>query len=286
MFSSETLDRNEARVRALVRSASIEMTARVAAVNDLAGAGLPAGTRIYITALPGDRPEAVLAAASRVRALGLTPVPHLGARYVTEPRQFENLLRSLVRDAGVDQVLAIGGDIDRPRGPYSSTIELLRSGLLERAGIRRVGFAAYPEGHPAIPADVLESALAEKIAQARAIRLEPYVISQFCFTAATIIAWLSRFRRQFADVPVHVGIAGPASMATLMKFGLACGIGPSLRALRKTSFRHLANATPDALVTSLAEAGEQIAGLHFFTFGGIDRTADWMRRYAPAEDLG
>jgi hypothetical protein len=68
-------------------------------------------------------------------------------------------------------------------------------------------------------------------------------------------------------------------MATLVKFGLACGIGASLRALRKTSFRQLADATPDTLVASLAEAGDKIAGLHFFTFGGITRTAAWMRGY-------
>lgn len=285
MFGSETsLDFSHARIRALVRSASIEMTARVAAVNDLANAGLPAGAPVYITALPGDSPNAVLATALRVRHLGLTPVPHLGARYVAEPRQFENLLGSLVRNAGVDQALVIGGDIARPRGPYASSLELLRSGLFERSGIRRVGLAAYPEGHAAIQADVLEAALAAKIAHARAIGLEPYVVSQFCFSAAPIIAWLSRFTRQFADVPVHLGIAGPASMATLVKFGLACGIGASLRALRKTSLRQLADATPDALVTSLADVGEQLAELHFFTFGGIARTADWMRRYAPSEN--
>ena len=287
MFGSETpFDFSHARIRALVRSASIEMTARVAAVNDLAKAALPAGAPVYITALPSDSPNAVLATALRVRHLGLTPVPHLGARYVGEPRQFENLLRSLVWDAGVDQVLVIGGDIARPRGPYASSLELLRSGLFERSGIRRVGLAAYPEGHPAISADMLEAALAAKIMHARAIGLEPYVISQFCFGAAPIIAWLSHFTRQFTDVSVHVGIAGPASMATLVKFGLACGIGPSLRALRKTGLRQLADATPDALVASLAEASEQIAGLHFFTFGGITRTADWMRRYASSENPG
>lgn len=285
MFGSEApLDCRHARIRALVRSASVEMTARVAAVNDLANAGLSAGAHVYITALPGDSPKAVLATALRVHHMGLTPVPHLGARYVAEPRRFEDLLCALVRDAGVDQVLVVGGDIGRPRGPYASSLDLLRSGLFERSGIRRVGLAAYPEGHPAISADVLESALSEKIAQTRAIGLEPYVISQFCFAAAPIIAWLSRFRRQFADVPAHIGIAGPASMATLVKFGLACGIGASLRALRKTSLRQLTDATPDALVTSLTEAGHQIAALHFFTFGGIVRTADWMRRYAPSEN--
>jgi methylenetetrahydrofolate reductase (NADPH) len=280
MLGSETsLDHGNAHIRALVRSASLEMTARVAAVNDLADAALPAGTRVYITALPGDSARAVLATALRVRHMGLVPVPHLGARYVTEPLPFETLLRSLVRDAGVDQVLVIGGDIPRPRGPYASSLDLLRSGIFERSGIRRIGLAAYPEGHPSIASDVLERALAEKVAQVRERGLDPTIVSQFCFSAASITAWLSRATRQFAGVPIHVGIAGPAKMATLVKFGLACGIGASLRALRKTSLRQLADATPDTLVTSLAGSGDTIAGLHFFTFGGIARTADWMRRY-------
>jgi methylenetetrahydrofolate reductase (NADH) len=287
MLGSEiSLDCGHARICALVRSASIEMTARVSAVNDLANAGLPAGARVYITALPGDSANAVLATALRVRQMGLTPVPHLGARYVTEPRQFEALLCSLVRDAGVDQVLVIGGDIARPRGPYPSSLELLRSGIFERSGIRRIGLAAYPEGHPSIPSDVLERALTAKIACVQEIGLEPYIISQFCFSAAAIVVWLSRVTRQFTGVPIHVGIAGPASMATLVKFGLACGIGASLRALRKTSLRQLADATPDEIVTSLAEAGDTIAALHFFTFGGIARTVDWMHRYSPAESAG
>jgi methylenetetrahydrofolate reductase (NADPH) len=280
MFGSDiSLDRSHARIRALVRSASLEMTARASAVNDLAKAELPAGARVYITALPGDSANAVLATALRVRQMGLTPVPHLGARYVADPRAFETLLRSLVRDAGVDQALVIGGDIARPRGPYASSLDLLRASGLVQSGIRRIGFAAYPEGHPSIASDVLEEALAAKIVQVRAIGLEPIIISQFCFTATPIIAWLARMTRQFADVPIHVGIAGPASMATLVRFGLACGIGASLRALRKTSIRQLADATPDTLVASLAEAGDKIAGLHFFTFGGIARTAAWMRNY-------
>jgi methylenetetrahydrofolate reductase (NADPH) len=280
MFGSDiSLDRSHARIRALVRSASLEMTARASAVNDLAKAELPAGARVYITALPGDSANAVLATALRVRQMGLTPVPHLGARYVIDPRAFEALLRSLVRDAGVDQALVIGGDIARPRGPYASSLDLLRSGIFAQSGIRRIGLAAYPEGHPSIASDVLEQDLAAKIEQVRTMGLEPTIISQFCFSAAPIVAWLSQMTRQFADVPIHVGIAGPASMATLVKFGLACGIGASLRALRKTGLRRLADATPDAVVASLAEAGDKIAGLHFFTFGGIARTAAWMRGY-------
>jgi methylenetetrahydrofolate reductase (NADPH) len=280
MSGSETsVDSSHARIRALVRSASLEMTARVAAVNDLVAAALPAGTRVYITALPGDSVDATLATALRVRQMGLVPVPHLGARYVADPRSFEMLLRSLVREAGVDQVLVIGGDIGRPRGPYASSLDLLRSGVFERSGIRQIGLAAYPEGHPSISRDVLEQALAAKLAQVRELGLEPFIVSQFCFSAASIAAWLSQMTRQLAGVPIHVGVAGPAKMATLVKFGLACGIGASLRALRKTSLRQLADATPDTLVTSLADSGDKIAGLHFFTFGGIACTADWMRRY-------
>ena len=140
--SNVSFDHSRARIRALVRSASLEMTARGAAVNDLAKAELPAGSRVYITALPGDSANAVLATALRVHQMGLTPVPHLGARYVTEPRTFENLLRSLVRDAGVDQALVIGGDVARPRGPYASSLDLLRSGVFAQSGIRRIGLAA------------------------------------------------------------------------------------------------------------------------------------------------
>jgi methylenetetrahydrofolate reductase (NADPH) len=81
-----------------------------------------------------------------------------------------------------------------------------------------------------------------------------------------------------------VGIAGPASHATLLKFAMMCGVGASLRALRERgdfARNMLSGETPEALLTEIAlareaEPGLNIQGVHFFTFGSLIKTAQWV----------
>ncbi len=212
-------------------------------------------------------------------------MPHLGARYFASAAELDMCLARLVAEAGVRQVLAIGGDIDPPRGAFSSSRHLIATGLLEKHGIARVGLAAYPEGHARIPARILDEELAAKIASLRERSLAPYVVTQFCFEAATIETCLARLAANFPDVPVHVGLAGPAKASTLLKYAVACGVGTSLRALsRNLSLgKLLTEAGPEPIIAALgqdAQAARRIARLHFFTFGGITRTAEWAARFA------
>jgi methylenetetrahydrofolate reductase (NADPH) len=72
-------------------------------------------------------------------------------------------------------------------------------------------------------------------------------------------------------------------VATLANYAIRCGIGNSLRMLARghTAFaRIMVEAGPDELIDALV-AGETtdtpIAGLHIFTFGGMRRTAEWVR---------
>ena len=70
------------RLRSLAATASIEVTPRhVGAVAELDGV-LPAGTSIYITALPGADPFDLVTAAETIRAAGHVPVPHITARAI------------------------------------------------------------------------------------------------------------------------------------------------------------------------------------------------------------
>jgi methylenetetrahydrofolate reductase (NADPH) len=263
-----------------LRAPSLETTARPQAISDALAAPLPRDASVYITALHGTAPDAVVAAAARLRRAGLNPVPHLGARYIASAGALDDLLCRLTLEAGVSQVLLVGGDIAQAEGPFAASLDVLRSGLLVRHGILRVGLAGYPEAHPRIPAAMLDAALAAKIAAARGAGHAVHIVTQFCFAAGPIAAWLARFGARFPDVPVHVGLAGPASVATLLKYGLACGIGPSLRALsRNRGLIRLAEADPLPIMAALAQdaaAVARIAQFHFFTFGGVRRTAEWL----------
>lgn len=265
---------------ALVSGCSLETSARAAAVEEACGAPLPAGTSIYITALPGDSVAAKVTAARRLRRAGFNPVPHVSARHSESAAQLEDLLTRLAGEAAVEQVLVIGGDADHPLGPFSSSLALLETGLFERHGIRRIGIAGYPEGHPKIAPAAVAAALGAKIDRLRQGGISPYVVTQFCFETAPILAWLARFRARGEGIPVRVGLAGPASVATLVKYAVRCGIGTSLRALRRGAFRArlLAETGPEPIIRDLALSGmaAEDVGLHFFTFGGIAKTSRWI----------
>ncbi len=274
-----------ARPAALMRGFSLEVSARDTKAIAAAGEALPAGTEVYVNWIAGDSHHRNVAAAARLRSAGLTPVPHIGARHLAGFTQLADFLARLAGEAGVSRVLAIGGDLDRPAGPYASSLEMLRTGLFARHGIARIGLAGYPEGNPRIAPQALAAALDAKLALAREQGLAAEIVTQFCFEAAPILGWLRGARARGIAAPVRVGLAGPASVTTLMKYALRCGVGNSVRALtlRGPAIARLLNeSAPDAVLRDLAGAlaGDPalgIAGIHLFSFGGLTRTAAWAR---------
>jgi methylenetetrahydrofolate reductase (NADPH) len=275
-------DHRRRRAAALIGACSIELSPR----DELAGDGLrqllAPGTSVFVNYPASVTHHDIVAACARLRRAGFEPVPHVAARRLASFTQASDFLQRAVGEAGAERVLLIGGD-DSPAGPFRAAFDLLATGVLERSGIRRVALAGYPEGHPAIDAGTLQAALRAKVSLARRAGLVVSVVTQFGFEAAPILRWIAGLRADSVDCPVFIGIAGPASVATLAKFAIRCGIGASLRALARghTAFaRILVEAGPDALISDLVaeESAEvPIAGLHVFTFGGVRRTAEWMR---------
>lgn len=224
----------------------------------------------------------IVAACARLARTGFVPVPHLAARRLASFTQASDFLRRARAEAAVGSVLVIAGDLDRPAGPFRDSLDLLASGVVERHGIGHILAAGYPEGHPRIGAAALGDAVAKKLALARERGFDLTLITQFGFEPAPIRRWLADLPARGLACPVRIGVAGPASVATLAKFAVRCGVGASLRALarRQTAFaRVLAEANPDALLAVLfAEPlpGAPVAGLHIFTFGGVRQTAAWL----------
>jgi methylenetetrahydrofolate reductase (NADPH) len=273
-------------VQALLRSATLETAVKDISEIDGYASLLPAGTQAYVPWLPAFPYHHLVTVSARLARAGLVPVPHLAARRIPDAASAADLLARLVGDAGVQAVLLIGGDVERPLGPYDSAAAFLRSGLLQRHRVRKVGFAGYPEGHPGIPSAALDAALVEKIALADEAALEPFIVSQFCFEADAILAWIHGLRRRGIALPLRVGLAGPASMRTLITYGLRCGVGPSLRAIKSRGIsltRLVSHVGPEDIVESLSKSRlDERVGLHFFTFGGVAATARWMGNLASA----
>src|SRR4051812_35619950 len=205
---------------ALFRGWSVEISSRDTRGLDAAADRLPAGTNVYLNWIPGDTHHRSVAAAVKLRTAGLNPVPHVGARHLASFTQLADFLARLAGDANVKQTLVIGGDSDRPVGPFESALQALETGLFEKNGITTVGIAGYPEGNPRISTTALGAALTAKLARIQGGGMQPYIVTQFCFEAPPILDWVAGLRRAGIDAPVRVGLAGPASITTLMKFAL------------------------------------------------------------------
>jgi methylenetetrahydrofolate reductase (NADPH) len=271
-----------ARVAALAKGYSLEVSSRSARDLDACLTHLEKGSDVYINFIAGDDLGAKVRCAAALGASGFRPVPHLGARHLKNVAQFDDLLARLAGEAGVDRALLIGGDASAPAGPFDSSLAVLASGLLAKHGFRAAGFAGYPEGHPRIAEPVLKRALADKLACAAQEGIEPFIVTQFCFEPAAVAAWLAALRREGVGAPVRIGLAGPANVATLVRFAIRCGVTNSIRALTGRADRFLrlvSDSAPDGLVRGLAESDPAllagVAGLHFFPFGGVAKTARW-----------
>ena len=267
-----------ARVASLARGFSLEVSSRSARDLDACLTHLEKGSDVYINFIAGDDLGAKVRCAAALKASGFRPVPHIGARHLHSAAQLDDLLARFAGDAGVERALLIGGDAASAAGPFDSSLAVLQSGLLAKHGFRAAGFAGYPEGHPQIAEPVLKRALADKLALAAQQGLEAFIVTQFCFDAAAVAAWLAGLRGDGVSAPVRIGLAGPANLATLVRFAIRCGVTNSIRALTGRADRFLrlvSDSAPDALVRGLAENAAGIVGLHFFPFGGVATTARW-----------
>ena len=276
----------DARLQQFAAAASIELTPRDAGRMGELAALLPQGTPIYLTALPGADPAALVPAAVAVREAGHAPVPHLAARGLRDLDEADALLERLVDEAGVDDVLVVAGGVKQPAGELESSLPLLESGLLERHGICRIGVAGHPEGSPDIDSQAATEAIVRKNELAAGSPAQWRIVTQFALAAEPYIAYEREIRAAGNRLPVIAGLPGVTSPPRLLKFALACGIGPSIEVLRKQSGGLLKLATtrswrPDAIAAEIARSTVDdpeslIAGIHLFPFGGAEESAGWL----------
>jgi methylenetetrahydrofolate reductase (NADPH) len=270
-----------ARIASFMQNFSVEAT-RPSDADIAALAVLPRGTRVYISAVPHRPAEESIDAAIRLRAAGLEPVPHVAVRNFGSVDALDDFLARLNGEAEVRRVLVIAGDRTE-HGPFRSAADAIDSGLFRRRGIRALGIAGYPEGHPKIGNDALFKALAEKIAAAEATGLAVEIVTQFCFDARAILDYIARLRGFGFEQPLRIGLVGPTSFAALMRYAARCGVRASAQALAHRSglLRQMfALTVPDDLVRALAEAAPSRVSAHFFSFGGLPATARWAQAVA------
>jgi methylenetetrahydrofolate reductase (NADPH) len=251
---------------------------------------LPPGKKVYVSHLPKQTWRQTLDACRSVSAAGFDPVPHIPVRLLEDERALDSLLADAVHNSGVGEVLLVAGDYPQPAGPYAAVADVLRTGKITAHGLRRVSLAGHPEGHPKVPLAEIRRAELEKVQIARAAGLETTLLTQFFFEAQPFLDWAGELRSAGVDARLIGGLSGPASIATLFRYAVRCGVGPSIRALgaKPTSLMKLIgdhgpeNVMHDLAVARLAQPG-LFDGVHLFCFGGFLRTCEWLHRVSSAQ---
>lgn len=270
---------------------SIEVTPAGATKVDSFGDALAAGTDVNVTFLPGSDPADTAKVAARLRDEGMHPIPHIAARSIHDRAQLDSMLKALRAEASVDEVLIIGGGVDKPVGDFASSMDILETGLIQDHGIGKIGVSGHPEGSPDIPTDALAHALAWKNEFAKKEGLDLYIETQFCFEAEQVLAWERDIRGAGNELPIRIGIPGPATIKTLFRFAQISGIGPSMRFIQKQAknvAKLLTVQAPDVLLSQLAEGmandeGCLLAHFHYYPFGGFAKTAAYASAVAAGD---
>ena len=275
-------------VESFLQDFSIEVMPRTAEKVEDFTALLPAGTRVYIAHIEGTPIEDMVATAARLNADGYKVMPHFPARIIKDRATLADWIARYQGEADVKQGLILAGGVTTPHGDFSDSMQLLETGLFDEAGFTRLHVAGHPEGNRDIDTTGtanVDAALRWKNDFQTRTDAKMAIATQFAFEAKPIIAWADGLRDAGITLPVHIGIAGPAKLQTLIKFAIACGVGPSLKVLQKRAMdvtKLLLPYEPTDVVAELAahkaaNPDFNISHVHFFPLGGIKTNATWAQ---------
>jgi methylenetetrahydrofolate reductase (NADPH) len=265
----------------------MEMTGKdVAKVENAAGV-IPPGTRINVTFLENEDLTMRVSAAAAVKRLGFTPVPHISARRLKSQEMLEEFLTALRAIDATENVFSVAGDPSVPLGPYEDSLALIESGVLQQYGVKHVSIGGYPDGHPDIATDVLWDALEKKSAALAGLEIPGTVITQVDFDVDRVLQWVAEVRDHGVELPIRVGVPGPASVKLLLGFASRLGISTSTTIAKKYGLsvtNLLGKAGPENFIRDLRAgldpAKHGVVKLHFYTFGGFKTTAEWIANHS------
>ena len=240
---------------------------------------VPAGMTVAVTASPVKGLDPTIELTERLAARGYRVVPHLAARSVADDAHLDRIVARL-KACGVDDVFVPGGDAPHPAGRFDSALPLLER--LDELGrpFSRIGITGYPESHPKIHDDITIQAMWDKR------RYASYIVSNVCFDAAQLGRWIGRIRARGVNLPLYVGLAGPAERTRLLKMAAVAGASESARFITRhpgwiLRFWAPGGYSPDRLLDRAAAVltapGSGVAGLHLFTFNQVQQAELWRR---------
>jgi methylenetetrahydrofolate reductase (NADPH) len=281
----------------MIEGWSIEVMPRTAAKIEDFRAILPSGTRVYVAHIEGTPIEDMVTTAKRLNEEGFPVMPHLPARGIAGKAELEDWLKRYQGEANVKQALLLGGGIATPAGEFTSSMDMIETGLFDKMGFERLHIAGHPEGNKDIDRDgssvIVDQALMWKQDFASRTDADVALATQFAFDAKSVTEWAERIQAMGVTLPIHVGVAGPTKLQTLIKFAIACGVGPSLKVLQKRALdlsKLLVPYEPTDVLAGLADYKAKnpdslIEQVHVFPLGGINPSAEWMNKHGSIRKL-
>jgi len=286
-FSSNKVSEINPALEAFLKNFSIEVMPRTASKIENFKELLPQNTRVYIAHIEGTSINEMIDTAKRLTDEGYNVMPHFPARIIESKEVLVNWIDRYKNEAGVKDALLLAGGVNQPYGEFHSSMDLLDTGEFDKAGFKNLHVAGHPEGNMDIDTDGktknVDSAISWKQEFSQKTDANMAITTQFCFESGPVIEWADRMASMGIDIPIHIGVAGPAKLQTMIKFSMACGVGASLRVLKRRAkdvTKLLLPFKPDQFLTELAEykalnPNFLITNVHFFPLGGIKTNAKW-----------
>jgi methylenetetrahydrofolate reductase (NADPH) len=270
-------DSEPARTAELLRNARFEVLP-LEGIEEQVLAHLGTDAKVTVTASPRRGLEATVDLTERLTAAGYATVPHISARLVRDRAHLTELIDRL-RAGGVRELFVLAGDAAEPAGEFPGAVELLEAMGPRRADFDAIGITGYPESHHLISDEETIRAMFAKAPMAT------YIVSQLCFDAEVIAAWIANVRRRGTDLPIWIGVPGNVAYSKLLRTSMRIGLGESARFLRHRgswiSRIVMRQFKPERLVRDLApiaaEPAARVAGFHLYTFNEVARTERWRR---------
>jgi methylenetetrahydrofolate reductase (NADPH) len=267
---------------------SVEVTPRAASKIENFSDLIPKGTLVYIAHIEGTPIEEMVETAKKINDQGYSPMPHFPARIIKNKQTLQDWISRYKNEANVDNALLIAGGSNKPHGDFDSSIQLIESELFDMAGFKNLHIAGHPEGNKDIDNDGttnnIDKALSWKNEFSNRTDATMAITTQFCFDSKTVIDWANAVKNNGIDLPIHIGIAGPAKLQTLLKYSLECGVGASIKILQKRAMdltKLLLPYKPTQILSELAEYKHNnpdfnIEKVHFFPLGGVKQVSRFV----------
>lgn len=268
---------------------SVEVTPKAASKIENFEDYIPSGTLVYIAHIEGTPIDEMVETAKKINDQGFCAMPHFPARIIKDKNVLEDWISRYKNEANVSNALLIAGGANKPYGEYDSSIQLIESELFDKADFNNLHIAGHPEGSMDIDPDGsttnVDQALSWKNEFSKRTDANMAITTQFSFDANSVICWANNIKEAGIDIPVHIGIAGPAKLQTLLRYSIECGVGASIKIIQKRAkdlTKLLLPYKPTNIITELAtykanNPSFNIEKVHFFPLGGIKQVSDFVK---------